>query len=55
MVQLAWILSQLEIGEDASPPGGVSAKELRQYLDKLVNRLFLPIGKKSCNIICFGA
>ena len=37
--QLAWVLSQLEIGEDASPPGGVSADELREYLDELVQRL----------------
>jgi len=37
--QLAWVLSQLEIGEDASPPGGVSADELRGYLDELVRRL----------------
>ncbi len=37
--QLAWVLSQLEIGEDASPPGGVSAEELREYLDELVQRL----------------
>ena len=37
--QLGWVLSQLEIGEDASPPGGVSADELRGYLDELVRRL----------------
>jgi len=37
--QLAWVLSQLEIGEDASPPGGVSAEELREYLDDLARRL----------------
>lgn len=37
--QLAWVLSQLDIGEDASPPGGVSADELRSYLDDLVQRL----------------
>jgi len=37
--QLAWVLSQLEIGEDASPPGDVSAEELREYLDNLVRRL----------------
>jgi hypothetical protein len=37
--QLAWVLSQLEIGEDASPPGGVSADELREYLDELIQRL----------------
>jgi hypothetical protein len=32
-------LSQLEIGDDAKPPGGVSAQELRAYLDELVRRL----------------
>ena len=37
--QLAWVLSQLEIGEDASPPGGVLADELREYLDGLIHRL----------------
>ena len=37
--QLAWVLSQLEIGEDASPPGGVSADELREYLDELIQQL----------------
>jgi len=37
--QLAWVLSQLEIGVDASPPGGVSADELRTYLEDLVQRL----------------
>jgi hypothetical protein len=37
--QLAWVLSQLEIGYDASPPGGVSADDLRAYLEDLVQRL----------------
>ena len=37
--QLAWVLSQLEIGEDASPPGDVSSEDLREYLDDLVQRL----------------
>jgi len=37
--QLAWVLSQLEIGDDASPPGGVSAADLRAYLEDLVQRL----------------
>lgn len=36
--QLAWVLSEIEIGEDAEPPG-VSARELRSYLDDLVQRL----------------
>jgi len=37
--QLAWVLSEIAIGEDASPPGGVSAAELRSYLAALVARL----------------
>jgi len=36
--QLAWVLSEVRIGDDAEPPG-VSAKELRKYLDDLVRRL----------------
>jgi hypothetical protein len=36
--QRAWVLSELEIGEDAEPPGA-SARELREYLDDLVRRL----------------
>jgi len=37
--QLAWVLSQIEIGEDANPPGDVSAVEIREYLQDLVERL----------------
>ncbi len=37
--QLAWVLSQVEIGEDALPPGGLSASELREYLRDLQARL----------------
>jgi aryl-alcohol dehydrogenase-like predicted oxidoreductase len=37
--QLAWALSQLEIGDDAVPPGGVSVADLRSYLASLVGRL----------------
>lgn len=37
--QLAWVLSQIRIGDDASPPGGVRADELRTYLADLVARL----------------
>ena len=37
--QLGWVLSQIEIGEDVTPPGGVSAEELRQYLAGLIKRL----------------
>lgn len=36
--QLAWVLSEIEIGADAEPPG-VSAIDLRSYLDDLVRRL----------------
>jgi hypothetical protein len=37
--QLAWVLSQVEVGDDASPPGGVAVAELRGYLSDLVSRL----------------
>jgi hypothetical protein len=37
--QLAWVLSEVQIGEDAQPPGGVSAAELREYLQDLRARL----------------
>jgi predicted nucleotidyltransferase component of viral defense system len=37
--QLAWVLSQIEIGDDASPPGGVSALELRSFVEDLILRL----------------
>lgn len=37
--QLGWVLSQVTIGDDASPPGGVSVPELREYLRNLVSRL----------------
>jgi hypothetical protein len=37
--QLAWVLSEIEIGDDARPPGGVTAPELRAYLADLVARL----------------
>lgn len=37
--QLAWVLSQIEIGEDAALPGDVTATELREYLEDLKNRL----------------
>jgi hypothetical protein len=36
--QLAWVLSQITIGE-ADLPGGVGPAELREYLDGLVDRL----------------
>jgi Nucleotidyl transferase AbiEii toxin, Type IV TA system len=37
--QLAWVLSQIEIGPDLVPPGNVSLEELRNYLDDLIVRL----------------
>jgi len=37
--QLAWVLSQITIGDDADIPGGGDAAELRQYLSGLVDRL----------------
>lgn len=37
--QLAWVLSEIRIGEDMIPPGGASTDELRQYLANLIERL----------------
>jgi hypothetical protein len=37
--QLAWVLSQIQIGPDLVPPGNVSLRELRDYLDNLIVRL----------------
>jgi hypothetical protein len=37
--QLAWVLSQITIGDGASLPGGVTPSELRDYLRGLVDRL----------------
>lgn len=37
--QLAWVLSQINLGEDLTPPGGVSVEELREYLNDLIARL----------------
>lgn len=37
--QLAWVLSQIKLGDDLSPPGDVSILELKNYLDDLVARL----------------
>jgi hypothetical protein len=36
---LAWLLSQVQIGQDANLPGGVSAEELRSFLANLIERL----------------
>jgi predicted nucleotidyltransferase component of viral defense system len=37
--QLAWVLSQVEIGDDAVIPANVPAGELRRYLEELRQRL----------------
>jgi hypothetical protein len=37
--QLGWVLSQIELGDDLIPPGGVSTEELRHYLSELIARL----------------
>jgi hypothetical protein len=37
--QLSWVLSQIELGDDLMPPGGVSTEELRRYLSELIARL----------------
>lgn len=36
---LAWILSQIEIGEEAALPGGVPAADIRVFLEDLISRL----------------
>ena len=37
--QLGWVLSQIQIGEDAQPPGNVTGNELREYLKLTVMKL----------------
>jgi hypothetical protein len=37
--QLAWVLSEITIGDDARLPGGVSVTELRAYVADLIERL----------------
>jgi len=37
--QLAWVLSQIVIGDGAPLPGGVAPAELRSYLEGLIDRL----------------
>ena len=37
--QLSWVLSQIELGPDLVPPGGVSRTELYEYLQNLIERL----------------
>lgn len=36
---LAWVLSQVEVPEDAALPGGISGREMRAFLTDLVKRL----------------
>jgi len=36
---LAWVLSQVQIGDDARIPGGVTPEELRRFLADLIARL----------------
>jgi hypothetical protein len=37
--QLAWVLSEIRIGDDAELPGGVAVSDLREYLRGLIERL----------------
>jgi hypothetical protein len=37
--QLSWVLSQIALGDDLVPPGGLSVEELRAYLNSLIARL----------------
>jgi hypothetical protein len=37
--QVSWVLSQITLGDDLVPPGGVSVEELRNYLNDLIARL----------------
>jgi hypothetical protein len=37
--QLAWVLSQIAIGDEATIPAGVTPGELRDYLRGLIDRL----------------
>ncbi|AUX26369.1 uncharacterized protein SOCEGT47_069300 [Sorangium cellulosum] len=36
---LAWILSEIEIGDDASVPGDIAVSDLRAFLQELISRL----------------
>lgn len=36
---LAWVLSQIQLGDDLQPQGGVTVSELRDYLKHLIDRL----------------
>ena len=37
--QLAWVLSEIEFGDDLLPPGDISVDDLRSYLNELIERL----------------
>ena len=37
--QLAWVLQQIELGDDLVPPGDVSRQELQDYLDDFIAHL----------------
>lgn len=37
--QLAWVLNQIKFGDDARLPSDISADELRDYLNNLIDRL----------------
>jgi hypothetical protein len=37
--QLAWVLSQITLGEDARIPGGLAVEELRAFVGDLIARL----------------
>jgi hypothetical protein len=37
--QLSWVLSQITLGDDLVPPGGISVAELRPYVNDLIARL----------------
>jgi hypothetical protein len=36
---LAWVLNQINFGDEFQPPGAVSVLELRDYLSDLIDRL----------------
>lgn len=44
--QLGWVLSQIELGEDLIPPGGVLTRELRRYLDRTACKTGIPSSMK---------
>ena len=37
--QLAWVLDQIKLGDNLTPPGNISVMELREYLLNLTSRL----------------